>query len=247
MNNQTTNSTPQKPSSLPLIIILVVIITAVIVGGGVYLWQSSFAKTLLDKAKNNEQALRQQLDNLKTALTNLSEEKIQDVKSAIRDGEWKKINHGFYSFEVPANWQIDFYGRADGIGMSIWGIPVLKDENNKAVAELRCPMYETGYEGVDITSTVSRIITLENSRTYYQPSVSQQLFSSENHKVNYSKGVYGDKGYYHITFGPGTADQQYFLDRPNTCEIISLYLPASSELDNIYSRIYNSVMAYPLK
>jgi len=247
MENQPTNPISPKPPIMVPLIIIVVIITAVIVGGGVYLWQSSFAKTLLDKAKNNEQALTQQLNSLKTALTNLGEEKIQDAKSAIKGDEWQKINHGFYSFEIPASWKIDFTGLADNFGMSSWGIPVFKDKDNKIIAEFRCPLWETGYEGAEITSTTSRIITLENSRTYYQPSISTSLLSSKTHKVKYIMGNFSDQAFYLIMFGPSTEEQEFYEDMPNTCEIVSLNKIANNnEWDSTFSHIYNSVTAYPL-
>lgn len=85
MENQPTIPLKPKPPVMAPLIIIIVIITAVITGGGVYLWQNSFAKTLLDKAKNNEQVLQQQLNNLKSSLTKISEEKIQDVKNSLND------------------------------------------------------------------------------------------------------------------------------------------------------------------
>lgn len=106
MENQPTNSTSPKPPIIVPLIIIVVIITAVIVGGGVYLWQSSFAKTLLDKAKNNEQALRQQLNNLKSTLTNLSDEKIQDVKDSLRNYQEVYFKDTTIGLKLPKEYNI---------------------------------------------------------------------------------------------------------------------------------------------
>lgn len=98
------NPTPKNQG--PLIIILTVIITAVIIGGGVYLWQSSFSKTLLDKAKNNEQALMQQLDNLKTTLTSLSEEKIQDIKDTLKNNQEVYFKDTTIGLKLPKEYNI---------------------------------------------------------------------------------------------------------------------------------------------
>lgn len=103
MENQPINPTSPKPPIMVPLIIIVVIITGVIVGGGVYLWQSSLAKTLLNKAKNSEQALTEQLDSLKTTLTNLSEGKIQDIKDTLNNNQEVYLKDTPIKITLPKN------------------------------------------------------------------------------------------------------------------------------------------------
>lgn len=229
-------------------IIIAIVATAIIVGGGIYFWQSSIVKQIKSRLMIESQNLQQQVQNLQNQLA--AQADVEVSKTDEESSQWQKIHHGFYTFDIPTNWKVDFLGAGTGYGMSgMWGWPVFIDENGNVVAEMHCPIVETGYEGVTNLSNQSRLIDLPNSRDYYNSQ--GKKVPSGQHQIGLSMGEFGGNFFGRISLSPVEKDNHnnelVSVDYYQTCEILSINLVLPDNINEIYNHIYESIEAAPLQ
>jgi hypothetical protein len=128
-------------------VILAIVATALVFGGGFYLMFNKEVDSLQKKMSSSDYIYSQQIKSLQRQIAGLMAER----KTQIHD-DWPIYKINEYQFSYPKEWQLKVENKiGDPVSQDNYNEEIsFNDEFGNTIANLSCPMAETGYEGYDI-------------------------------------------------------------------------------------------------